>query len=238
MSPMLDEMLVNEVVPRLRVGVRTIPKVGAEDDEDIIQEATLMAARMMESAEKSGHEFTAGNISYYTLRAARSGRRSGYAGRGDVYSPGCQIDGNSRFEALDNDVEVDDEPCGTLHDVIHPFSPDDHEMDPAGEAARNLDWEAFLASQPPRHRMAILTLAEGGTMREAGKRCGIKDSAARNLRQRIAAELLEFFGESVIRRLLGGVRPDWEAGLRCARERHACQCAALVPWQPTAPSAA
>lgn len=235
---MLDEMLVNEVVPRLRAGVRTIPKIGAEDDEDIIQEATLMAARMMESAEKSGHEFTAGNISYFTLRGVRSGRRSGYAGRCDVYSPGCQIDGNARFEALDNEVDVDDELCGTLHDVIHPFRPDDHEMDPAGEAARNLDWQAFLASQPPRHRLAILTLAEGGTMREAGKRCGIKDSAARNLKQRIAADLVAFFGESLIRRLLGGVRPDWEAGLRCVRERHACQSSVFSTWDPPPPTAA
>jgi hypothetical protein len=238
MSPMLDEMLVKEVVPRLRAAARTIPKIGSEDDDEIVQDTTLMAARMMESAEKSGHEFTAGNISYYTLRAARSGRRSGYSGRSDVYSPGCQIDGNSRFEALDHEVAVDDEPCGTLHDVIHPFRPEDREVDPAVEAARNLDWQAFLASQPPRHRLAILTLAEGGTMREAGKRCGIKDSAALNLKRRIAADLLAFFGEPLIRLLLGGMRPDWEAGLRCYRERHTCQRPAFVSWDPTTPTAA
>lgn len=238
MSPMLDEMLVNEVVPRLRAGARTIQKIGTEDDEEIVQDATLMAARMMDSAERSGQVFTAGNISYYALRAARSGRRSGYAGRCDVYSPGCQIDGNSRFEALDAEVEVDEEACGTLHDIIHPFSPDDHEMDPAGEAARNLDWEAFPANQPSRNRKAILTLAEGGTMREAGIRCGIKDSAALNLKRRIAADLLAFFGEPLVRRLLGGMRPDWEACLRSSRERHACQHTALVAWDPTAPSAA
>lgn len=33
MSPMMDEMLVPEVVPRLRNAARTIPKVGHEDDE-------------------------------------------------------------------------------------------------------------------------------------------------------------------------------------------------------------
>jgi hypothetical protein len=55
MSPRNDEMLVNEVIPRLRNAVHTIPKIGCEDDEEIVQDATLMAARMMESAERAGH---------------------------------------------------------------------------------------------------------------------------------------------------------------------------------------
>ena len=100
MSPMMDEMLVNEVVPRLRNVARTIPKIGHEDDEEIIQDATLMAARMMDSAEKAGHPVTAGNVSYYAAKAARSGRRSYYTGRSDVMSPGCQIDGKARHEWL------------------------------------------------------------------------------------------------------------------------------------------
>ncbi len=54
MSPMLNKMLVTEVVPRLRATARSIPKIGHEDDQEIIQDATLMAARMMESAEKAG----------------------------------------------------------------------------------------------------------------------------------------------------------------------------------------
>ena len=66
-------------------------------------------------------------------------------------------------------------------------------------------------------------LVSGGTMREAGKRCGIKDSAALVLKRRIAADLIAFFGEDMIRRLLDGVRPDWESDLRTVRERHACQ---------------
>jgi hypothetical protein len=67
---------------------------------------------------------------------------------------------------------------------------------------------------------AILVLVEGNTMREAGKRCGIKDGAASALKKRIAADLIEFFGEDVIRRLLDGVKPGWESDLRTARVRH------------------
>ena len=220
MSPMMDAMLVNEVVPRLRNVARTIPKIGHEDDEEIIQDCTLQAARMMDSAEKAGHPITAGNASYYAAKAARSGRRSYYTGRSDVMSPGCQIDGKARHEWLDDEIELEAGDSGTLHDVMAPNGYQGQEPDPAEEAARNLDWELFLASHPPRHRTAILVLVNGGTMRDAGKRCGLKDSAALNLKRRIAADLIEFFGEDVIRRLLDGVRPGWESDLRMSRERH------------------
>jgi hypothetical protein len=59
-------------------------------------------------------------------------------------------------------------------------------------------------------------------MREAGKRCGLKDSAALKLKRRIAADLVEFFGDDVIRRLLDGRRPAWDAGLQASRHRHLC----------------
>jgi hypothetical protein len=220
---MLEDMLVNDVVPRLRSAARTIPKVGSEDDEEIIQDATLMAARMMDAAEKAGQTFSAGNMAYYATKAARSGRRSYYTGRSDVMHPGSQLDGNVRFDWLDREVEFETGDSGTLHDVVLEF--DGHESDPAEDAARNLDWESFLAAHPPRHRIAIIVLVEGGTMRDAGKRCGLKDSAALSLKRRIAADLIEFFGEDVIRRLLDGTRPGWESDLRMSRERHACQVA-------------
>ena len=221
MSPLLNDMLLNEVIPRLRNAARSIPKVGSEDDDELVQDTTLMAARMMDSADKAGHKFTAGNMAYYAAKAARSGRRSYYAGRSDVFSPGCQIDGKARHESLDAEFEMAETgDYGTLHDVISPFDPNSHEADPADEAARNLDWASFLAAHPPRHRVAILVLVDGGTMREAGKRCGLKDSAALKLKRRIAADLVDFFGDDVIRRLLDGRRPAWDAGLQASRHRH------------------
>ena len=210
---------MNEVLPRLKNAVRTIPKVGCEDDEEIIQDCALQAAKMMESAEKAGQKYSGGNMAYYAVKAARSGRRSYYSGRSDVMSPGCQIDGKARHEWLDDDIEFESGDFGTLHDVIAPHAYQGQEADPAEEAARNLDWDLFLASHPPRHRIAIGVLVEGGTMREAGKRCGLKDSAALMLKRRIAADLIEFFGEVVIRRLLDGARPGWESDLRMARDR-------------------
>lgn len=220
MSPMMEDMLVNEVVPRLRKAAPSIPKIGHEDNEEIAQDTTLMAVRMMESAEKAGKPITAGTIAYYAAKAARSGRRSNYSGRSDVFSPGCQLDGNAVYDWLDDEVVFDSGDSGTLHDVIAPHGYHGDEPDPAEEAARNLDWESFLASHSTRHRIAILVLVEGGTMRDAGKRCGLKDSAALNLRRRIAEDLIDYFGEDVVRRLRDGTRPGWDSDLRMSRERH------------------
>jgi hypothetical protein len=220
MSPHAKQMLVNDVVPRLRAGAHKVAKIGHEDDEEIIQDSTLMAARMIDSAEKNGRDFTAGNIAYYTNKAARSGRRSGYSGRSDVSSPGCQLDGKAKHDSLDDEITSVTGESGSLHDIIGVYGDVGKESDPAEEAARNLDWEAFLATHSDRHRTAIIVLVNGGTMREAGKQCGIKDSAARNLKMRIAEDLIEFFGADVIRRLLDGVCPDWTSNLRASRERH------------------
>lgn len=65
-------------------------------------------------------------------------------------------------------------------------------------------------------------------MKPATQHCNrqiAKDSAALNLKRRIAADLVGFFGEDVIRQLLHGMKPDWESDLRQARERylHLCQ---------------
>jgi hypothetical protein len=219
---MMGEMLVKEVMPRLRAAAPSIPKIGCEDNEEITQDATLMAARMMDSAEKAGKTFTAGNIAYYAERAARSGRRSYYTGRTDAMSPGCQINGRARHVSLDDELQFESgefwDVC-SLHDIVAPLEFHGHEPDPAEEAARNLDWAEFLAAHPPRHRTAICVLVAGGNMREAGKRCGLRDAAASNLKRKIAADLVDFFGADVIRRLLDGTRPGWESDLRMSRER-------------------
>ena len=229
MSPRNEALLINEVYPRLRNAAHSIPKIGHEDTDEVLQDTTLMAARMMESAENAGHPITAGNACFYAVKAARSGRRSYYTGRSDVMSPGCQIDGKARHEWLDAEVEFEAGESSSLHDVISTCGYQGQESDVAEEAARNIDWESFLASHPPRHRVAIEVLLEGGTMREAGKRCGIGDSAALLLKRRIAADLIEYFGEDEIRRLLDGIRPGWASDLQMSRARSHSQEAAFRP---------
>jgi len=224
MSPQMGTLLVNEVLPRLRAAVSAVPCVGSDDPEEIISDMTANAAAMMHSAEKAGKKFSPGNIAYYASRAARSGRRSTGGSRTDVHAPATQLDGKACHEYLDGAPDRPDHgsESGDAPDGLHEIVWDGPTNDPAEEAARNLDWEAFIDNHPPRHRIAIQVLARGGTMREAGRLCGIGDSAAMLLKRRIASDLLEFFGEKIVRRLLGGVRPGWSSDLRVGRERHLC----------------
>jgi len=224
MSPEAGSMLVNDVVPRLRAAAPYVPTTGHEDAGEILADMTATAAKMMDSAERAGKRFTPGNIAWFASRAARSGRRSTGSNRTDVMSPGAQLDGLVRHEHLDAEFILRDESFDgpdTPHEIVWA---DGNEgcTDPSEEAGRNLDWLAFIAGRPRSQRVAILVLARGGTMREAGKRCGIGDSAASLLKKRLAEAIVEFFGTEVIAHLLGGALPAWVGDLRAVRERHAC----------------
>jgi hypothetical protein len=228
MSPQMGDILVNDVVPRLRATASSVPAIGHEDREELLADMTANAAKMMDSAEKAGKRFSAGNIAYFASRAARSGRRSTWSGRTDVMSPAAALDRSVRLERLDGcpgrspaqpRPEFGESPEG-LHEIVWTGNAPGS-CDPADEAARNIDWEEFLAAHPPRYRIAVLVLAGGGTMREAGRSCGIGDSAACQLRKSLRAALQEHFGAEMIAHLLsGGVRSSWESDLRASRERH------------------
>jgi len=221
MSPEMGSMLVYDVVPRLRAAAPYVPVTGHEDTGEILADMTANAARMMDSAEKAGKKFSPGNIAYFASRAARGGRRSTGSNRTDVMSPGAQLDGLVHHEHLDAEFALGDESFDgpdTPHDVVWAGGC----ADPSEEAGRNLDWLAFIAGRPRSQRVAILVLARGGTMREAGRLCGIGDSAAALLKKKLAEDLLAFFGTEVVAHLLGGALPAWVGDLRTVRERHAC----------------
>ena len=228
MSPQMGDLLVNEVVPRLRATASRVPAIGHEDREELLADMTANAAKMMDSAEKAGKRFSAGNVAYFASRAARSGRRSTWSGRTDVMSPAAALDHSVRLERLDGcpgrssaqpRPDFGDSAEG-LHEIVWTGNAPGS-CDPADEAARNIAWEEFLALHPPRYRIAVLVLAGGGTMREAGRSCGIGDSAACQLRKSLRAALQEHFGAEIIANLLsGGVRSSWESDLRASRERH------------------
>lgn len=50
--------------------------VGSEDAEEILQDATAIAAKLIHSAEEAQKQVTPGNIAYYTLQIVKSGRRN------------------------------------------------------------------------------------------------------------------------------------------------------------------
>src|ERR1700722_11842198 len=76
MSPQAGFILHEQVVPRLRSAVpHAVHCVGCEDAEELVQDGTAMAARMLDSAEKAGKQVTPGNVAYYAIQHLKSGRR-------------------------------------------------------------------------------------------------------------------------------------------------------------------
>ena len=85
MSPRAGFVLMDEIAPRLRNAIpRCVSKVGAEDDEELLQDGLAMAAHMLHNLEERGKEVTPGNVAYYTLLHLKSGRRSYSTGHTDV----------------------------------------------------------------------------------------------------------------------------------------------------------
>src|SRR5260370_20289832 len=158
MSPSAGKLLVEEIIPRIRVSVLAGSiVVGADDHEELIQDATATAAILLMSTEARGKKVTPGNIAYYAVGLVRQGRRSTGLSTTDVMHPATQIKGRCRIESLDQPIAQEaegDELC--LHDVLAARS-----ADPSQEAARRLDWAPLICSLDAKAREGLLCLLEG-----------------------------------------------------------------------------
>ena len=216
MSPQAGWLLQEQVVPRLR---STIPQavhcVGCEDAEELIQDATAMAAGILHNAEAAGKQVGASSVAYYSLQHCKSGRRSVGNSRVDVLAAGTQLNGHTRLTSLD-EVAAANEECGgeifTFNDVLS-----DDQEDPSTKAARKLDWESFCAGLPERERVAVLFVAEGKTLREAARSLGVSDSCMQSSKQRLGVKILEFMGADILVEVRR--RPQWRNSLEATRER-------------------
>ena len=77
MSPAAGLVLVQEIAPRIQAAVpRTVKPVGAEDFGEVVADTIAMAAKMVESCEAQGKPIYASSIAYFSIQAAKEGRRS------------------------------------------------------------------------------------------------------------------------------------------------------------------
>ena len=210
---------MGEIAPRLRV---TIPKVvapiGAEDPEELVQDAIVVAAQMLHSVEAAGKTVTAGNIAYYTILHMKAGRRSQNRSRADVMAPGTQLDGKScmlSFEEVVGFNEELGEPI-TLGELLTT-----EDADPAMTAGRNLDWTDFMDTHDHRFEAIIDATATGQTMEPVARRYGCSLSTISTLKRRLSAELQETFGEDIL--LEVARRPEWQSSMKVEREKMACR---------------
>ena len=217
MSPQAGWILQEEVVPRLKASIpRNVNQVGAEDSEELIQDAIVMAAKLMHTVECQGKTVTAGNIAYYTILHMKSGRRSYGSSTTDVCGISTQLNGSTRLSSLEEPAAVDGETGGELlafHDVLS-----QDQDDPGMIAARKLDWQALLARLTEREIVAVLA---GRTVSEVALVFQVSRSAMQLCKNRLVELIQEFMGVDIlveVRRL-----PGWRNDLNTTREKLACR---------------
>ena len=221
MSPQAGWILRDKIAPRIAAVVpRSIQAVGAEDHAELVQDGITMAAKMIDRVEVQGKlgKVTPGNIAYYTIQHLKSGRRAGGSSTVDIMATATQLNGSTRLHSLNEVVsqsEAGDE-IFELQDVIS-----NEREDPSTQAARNIDWDAFMAGLSHVEMLVVEFLSAGKTLREAGRKAGLSDSTMQNYRKKIAVKLLEAMGSDILKDI--ALTPSWRIGLDCERELMACR---------------
>jgi len=211
-------VVLMEIAPRLRSAIPGVRKVGAEDDEELLQDGLAMAAEMLHNLGNRGKSVTPGNIAYYCLLHLKSGRRSYSGGRTDVMGSGTQLDHSSMVLSLETEVGFDEELAEPVRlEEMLTCSTDD----PSMAASRNLDWELFLDQHDTRYLCIIHDLASGRTMLDTARACGLTYHEVRLIRERLVEDLEEFMGPST---LADSVKvPSWRGNILADKERMACR---------------
>jgi hypothetical protein len=92
--------------------------VGAEDSEELVQDAIVTAAQMLSRLDVAGKTVSPGNVAYYTILHMKSGRRSQCRSRADVMACCTQLDHRSSLLSTEEEVVWDPE----LDEPVHvPF---------------------------------------------------------------------------------------------------------------------
>ena len=219
MSPQAGVVLVQEIAPRLRSAIpQCVRKVGAEDDEELLQDGLTMAAQMLDNLEMRGKQVTPGNVAYYCLLHLKSGRRSYSGGRTDVMGSATQLDHSSMMLSFEEEVGYDPEldEAIRLGDMLT-CSGDD----PSMAGARNLDWEGFIETHDYRYGVIVSGMAQGKTAKAMARDCGESYNCVRSLKERLADDLRGFMGDDAIADALRV--PGWKGNILVDKEKMACR---------------
>jgi hypothetical protein len=220
MSPQAGYVLQEEVVPRLRGAIpHTVRCVGAEDPEELIQDGTAIAAKMLHNAEAAGKKVTPGNIAYYTIQHLKSGRRSTRSTVVDVLGTGTQLNGTARLTSFEEVAAMDVETGGEIF-LFHDVLASDQE-DPSMAVARKMDWETFFAGLSEPERALLSFVAEGGTFRHAAGQLHLSKLMIQTAKGHLASALLQFMGVDILSEVQR--KPEWRNNICATRERCACR---------------
>jgi hypothetical protein len=218
MSPQTGELLVNEVAPRIRSSLPGVHTIGAEDPEELEQDAVAIAAGLLASIEARGKQVTAGNVAYYAVKQIRQGRRSTGFFKTDAHHPAAQVSGRSRVVSLEEPVKYEEgseEPL-LLGEVLASEA-----EDPSATAGRNVDWATFVATLDELARAILLCLADERPLVEVAHSYRMSRSCVQGHKNRLSEAVQAFMGPELLQELQ---RPaQWRINIRAVRERLACR---------------
>src|SRR5882724_8551141 len=119
MSPQAGWSLQEEVVPRLKSAIpKAVHFVGSEDPQELVQDATAIAAKMLHNVEAAGKKVASGNIAYYTIQHVKSGRRSTGSSTVDVYGSATQLNGTTLLTSLEETAAFGKGLRGFLRQIV------------------------------------------------------------------------------------------------------------------------
>ena len=210
--------MVNEVAPRIRSSLAGVRGIGSEDSDELQQDAVAMAAGLLESIEKRDKQVTSGNVAYYAVKQIRQGRRSTGFFKSDAHHPAAQVCGRSRVVSLEEPVRCEEgsEDPFVLGEVLASDA-----EDPAATGARNLDWQAFVATLDELARAILQCLADERPLLEVAQAVGLSRSTIQVHKNRLSEAVRAFMGPELLQNLLRA--PQWRINLTAVRERLACR---------------
>jgi hypothetical protein len=218
MNDETETLLLQEVAPRLRAAIpKTVPLVGTDDPEELLQDGLAIAIQIHRGTKKAGKKVTGSSLAHYALLHLRSGRRSTGTRTHDVLHPAARLNGHVRLQSMDEPVgEGEDGHELTLHDCLAA-----NVEDPASAAARHLDWASVIQSLDRTAKAILIALVEGRELTllvRPLKRCRTslhydKVKLGRLIQERLGQDIL----------VQAQIRPDWTHTVEAVRERLACR---------------
>ena len=214
-----ETILLNEVDSRLRYAIPlSVPKVGADDDQELLQEGLVIALGMLRAAGNSGEKPTAGNIAFYTLKNLRAGRRSTGCHKNDPLHPASQLSGRCRVHSMEEPVSSNDsgDESLTLGDFLASRA-----EDPAVEAGRRMDWAQLVQKLDRVARAVLVCLADDRDLTTLVSGLRRSRTSLQNDKQRLARIIRECLGTEILAHVQA--KPGWRTNLDAVRERQACR---------------
>jgi hypothetical protein len=224
MSPQSEQLLVEQIAPRIRSSLSNAPQVGADDLEEMTQDGLALAATLLTSAEVRGKQVSAGNIGYYSSRLVRQGRRSTGLSKTDPLHPAAQITGRCTLMSLDAPLssETDGEPVMCLHDVLASRT-----EDPAMSAIRRLDWQRLVPLLDPNTREVLVCLSKGEDLTTLVPKLKRSRSALQSDKRHLAALVHEHLGPDILLQVQEA--PRWRDDVEANRQKLVCRYARQQP---------